>query len=195
MAANRCAEIKHAASAGIRRRAPIAGMMMGTIRQGLAVLCGSAAMLAVSPAFAAGAPAPAKAILVSPLSLVNTEDLDFGSIVAGATAGTVTVNENSGVRSTTGGATAAGGTPRRAEFVGVGRPGILTIVSIGASPTLTNGTGGTMATALAVEGGAGLRLLPGSGIQTFRVGGTLSVAANQQQGNYTGTFTMTVIYF
>lgn len=174
--------------------APKPGVMMGTISQVCAVSGAAIALLVAAPALAASGSGPTKATLVSPLSLVNTEDLDFGSIIAGASAGTVVVDANSGARTTTGGAVAAGGTPRRAEFVGVGRPGLLTIVSIGPSPTLTNGTGGTMATSLAVEGGTGLRLLPGSGIQTFRVGGTLSVGANQQQGTYTGTFTLTTIY-
>ena len=52
-----------------------------------------------------------------------------------------------------------------------------------------------MPTALVVEGETGLRLLPGSGIQTIRVGGTLTLGASQQDGDYTGTFTVTAIYF
>lgn len=168
---------------------------MGTISKIACAGLAASAALCASPALAASAGAPAEAVVVSPLALVNTEDLDFGTIVRGATAGTVTINANTGARTVTGGAVAAGGTPRRAEFVGVGRPGILSFVSVGPAPTLSNGTGGTMATTLAIEGGGGLILFPGAGVQTFRVGGTLSVGANQQEGNYTGTFTMTVVYF
>lgn len=155
----------------------------------------AALALPAGPAFAASKTATTEAVIVRPLSLVNTEDLDFGNIIAGTLAGTVTIDEDTGARSTTGGATAAGGAPRRGEFLGVGQIGILSFVQISAGPTLTNGTGGTMVSTLAVEGGTGLKLFPGTGIQTFRVGGTLNVGANQQQGTYTGTYTMTVTYF
>lgn len=159
------------------------------------------ALAAALGVLAAGQPAPAasrggtaSAVTLRPLSLVKTEDLDFGTIIAGTSAGTVAINANSGARTTTGGAIAAGGSPRRAEFVGVARIGILTIVAIGPAPTLSNGAGGTMASALAVQGGTGVRLFPGTGVQTFRVGGTVSVGANQPSGDYGGTFTLTVNY-
>jgi hypothetical protein len=157
---------------------------------GLAVL-----VAAVAPAHAAGTAGPVEAVTISPLSLVKTEDLDFGTLFAGATAGTARINANTGVRSTTGGVTAAGGTPRRAEFVGVGGSGLLITIAISPAPTLSNGSGGTMTSTLNVQGGTGIRLFPGTGVQTFRVGGRLNVGANQQDGNYTGNFSLTVNYF
>ena len=39
----------------------------------------------------------------------------------------------------------------------------------------------------------GVTLLP-SGVQTYYIGGTLNVPANQPEGNYSGTFTLTVNY-
>jgi Domain of unknown function (DUF4402) len=153
------------------------------------------AALATSPALAAGASGPTEAVIVSPLSLVNTEDLDFGTLISGPLAGTATINATTGARSVTGGVVAAGGTPKRAEFVGVGTIGLLSLVSMSAAPVLSNGSGGTMATALVMEGGTGLRLFPGTGVQTFRVGGTLTVGAGQAVGTYAGTFTVTVTYF
>jgi hypothetical protein len=157
---------------------------------GLAVL-----VAAVAPAHAAGTAGPVEAVTISPLSLVKTDDLDFGTLIAGATAGTARINANTGVRTTTGGVTAAGGTPRRAVFVGVGGSGLLIIVSISPAPILSNGSGGTMTSTLNVQGGTGIRLFPGTGVQTFRVGGRLNVGANQQDGNYTGNFSLTVNYF
>lgn len=136
----------------------------------------------------------ANAVTLRPLSLVKTEDLDFGTVISGPTAGTVTINANTGARTTTGGAVASGGTPRRAEFQGVGRLGILSIVSISPAPTLTNGSGGSMTSTLAVEGGTGIRLFTGTGVQIFRVGGTINVGANQPAGDYSGTFSLTVNY-
>lgn len=154
-----------------------------------------AAVALPAPALAGTAQGPAEAVIVTPLSLTKTEDLDFGTLAPGLTPGVVTINANSGARTRTGGVTLAGGSPRRAEFVGIGRPGILTIVSIGPAPVVSNGSGGTMATTLAVEGGIlGLYILPGTGVQTFRVGGTLAVGAMQAPGYYTGNFTFTVNY-
>jgi hypothetical protein len=171
-------------------------MKVGTIRNWALVSGMAAAGIICAPAQAATRAAPVEAVTIKPLSLVKTEDLDFGTLIAGPAAGTATINANTGVRTTTGGVTAAaGGTPKRAEFVGVAIIGLLINVAIGASPTLTNGTGGSMTTALAVEGGTGLRLFPGTGVQTFRVGGTLNVGANQQSGDYAGTFSLTVNYF
>lgn len=171
-------------------------MTVGTIRKQMLGL-GMAAMAAGSlPAHAATRAAPVEVVTIRPLSLVKTDDLDFGTLIAGSTAGTARINENTGARTTIGGVTAApGGTPKRAEFVGVAAIGILITIAISPSPTLTNGTGGTMGTTLAVQGGTGIRLFPGTGVQTFRVGGTLNVGANQQPGDYSGTFSLTVNYF
>lgn len=164
-----------------------------TYLSGLAIAC--AAITLPQPLLAATRSGTVNAVTLRPLSLVNTEDLDFGNIIATAAPGTVRVNEDTGARTTTGGALAAGGAPRRAEFVGLAAVGLFLTVAIGPSPTLTNGTGGNIPTLLAVQGGTGLRLFPGTTVQTFRVGGTANIAANQQQGDYTGTFTLTVNYF
>jgi spore coat protein U-like protein len=161
----------------------------------LALGVASIAALIASPALAAGASGPTEAVIVSPLSLVNTEDLDFGTLISGPLPGTATIDASTGARSVTGGVVAAGGTPKRAEFVGVGTIGLLSLVSMSAAPLLSNGTGGTMVSALVMQGGTGLRLFPGTGVQTFRVGGTLTVGANQAVGTYAGTFTVTVAYF
>lgn len=142
---------------------------------------------------AAGESGIANAVVVRQLSLVKTEDLDWGTLVPSPLAGTVTINATSGARSVTGGVTTAGGTPRRAEFVGAGRLGVLTLIALGASPTLANGSGGTMATLLQLDGPT-IRLLTGTGVQTIGVGGILAVGANQAAGDYAGTFTLTVNY-
>lgn len=150
--------------------------------------------LPVDAVHAAGASGRSEAVVVRRLSLVKTEDLDWGTLVTSPLAGTATIDAVSGARSTTGGVVAAGGTTRRAEFVGAGQIGLLTIVTLGASPTLANGSGGTMATLLALDG-PGIRFLPGTGVQTIGVGGILAVGANQAAGDYIGTFTLTVTYF
>jgi hypothetical protein len=59
-------------------------------------------------ALAADDTGDSEAVFVTPLSLVNTSDLEFGTLLAGPTAGTVVINPNNDARSVTGGVTAAG---------------------------------------------------------------------------------------
>lgn len=187
-------QVNHIVSSAIIGRIATA-LHVGTfLKTSSAVVAGVLLFAVPSGAHGATRSGTATAVTLRPLSLVKTEDLDFGTVISGTTAGTVSVNANTGARTTTGGAVASGGTPRRAEFVGVGRLGLLSIVSIGAAPTLTNGSGGSMTSTLAVEGGTGIRLFTGTGVQTFRVGGTINVGANQAAGDYSGTFTLTVNY-
>ena len=159
------------------------------------------ATLACTPAFAANQTGTATSVVVRPNTLVKVDDLDFGTIAAGTTAGTVTVNAVTGARSATGGATPVGTIAQRAVFQGTG--GILFItVSGDTSVTLTRaGGGGTMTATLvraATTSGGGIALLGGtllpSGVQTYYIGGTLNVGANQPAGDYSGTFTLTVNY-
>ena len=82
-------------------------MKVGTIRNWALVSGMAAAGIMTVPAQAATRAAPVEAVTIRPLSLVETEDLDFGTLIAGSVAGTATINANSGVRTTTGGVTAA----------------------------------------------------------------------------------------
>jgi len=152
--------------------------------------------LGAHPALAATATADAEAAIVTPGSLVKTEDLVFGQIIPGSTAGTVTIAAATGNRTSTGGATPVNAGFHRAEFVGMAYVGIFTTVTLPSSTATLNRVGGgaSMTATLAVEGGTGTRLFPGNGIQTFRVGGTLAVGANQAVGQYVGTFTLQVEY-
>lgn len=159
-----------------------------------AALCG--------PAYAADMPGTANAAVVRPNTLIKTDDLDFGTLISGATGGTVTINALTGARTTTGGVTPVGGGTQRAVFQGTG--GILLItVSGDTSVTLVRAGGdapnmtATLVRATSTSGG-GIALLGGtllpSGVQTYYIGGTLTVPANQPAGDYSGTFTLTVNY-
>ena len=163
----------------------------------------AAALIALAaPAHAADMPGMTTATVVRPNSLVKTDDLDFGTIISGATGGTVSVNALTGARTTSGGATAVGNDAQRAQFQGTG--GILLItVSGSTSVTLARAGGGaTPMTATLVRAartrGGGIALLGASllqsGVQTYYIGGTLTVPANQPEGDYSGTFTLTVNY-
>ncbi len=154
----------------------------------------AASLCLAAPALAEVEPATGRATVLNPLSVVNTSDLDFGTLARGTTAGTATVNPASGARTTSGGTTAAGGTPGPATFIATGVVNRIFIIALGTNPMLTNGTGGTMTANPLMIDGPTLQLFGAGGITTIRVGGILNVAANQQEGDYTGTFNLTVIY-
>ena len=154
------------------------------------------------PACAADMAGTANAAVVRPNTLIKTDDLAFGTLVSGATGGTVSINAVTGARSTTGGVTPVGAGTQRAVFQGTGGIFLIT-VSGSTSVSLARAGGGaapmtaTLVRAASTSGGGiallGATLLP-SGVQTYYIGGTLTVPANQPAGDYSGTFTLTVNY-
>ncbi|HET6523502.1 DUF4402 domain-containing protein [Sphingopyxis sp.] len=166
----------------------------------LTIAAASAALFA--PAYAADMGTTANAAVVRPNTLIKTDDLDFGTLIGGSAGGTVTINPVTNGRSATGGATLVGNDGRRAVFQGTGGIFLIT-VSGSTSVTLTRAGGGapaitaSLVRAATTSGGGiallGATLLP-SGVQTYYIGGTLTVPANQPEGNYSGTFTLTVNY-
>lgn len=168
----------------------------------LTIAATAASVALCAPAYAANTNVTANAAVVRPNTLIKTDDLDFGTMVSGTTGGTVTINAVTGARTTSGGVTPVGAGTQRAIFQGTG--GILLItVSGDTSVTLTRAGGGATALtaslvrAASTSGGGvvllGATLLP-SGVQTYYIGGTLTVPANQPAGDYSGTFTLTVNY-
>lgn len=169
--------------------------MLNTLRRsalaGLA-LSASALLFVGSSAFAASQDVQSTANIIQPLSIQLNSDfasLDFGDIVAGNTAGTVTIALD-GSRTNTGGATLAGGDYNVAVFTVNGEGGHSYVLSVPQSVTLDNGTD-TMTAALSHTGSG---TLDQSGQETITVGGTLDVGANQAQGAYTGIFNVTANY-
>jgi Domain of unknown function (DUF4402) len=153
-----------------------------------------ASALFASPAMAEVETATGRAVVLNPLSVVNTSDLDFGTLVAGTTLGTATINPTSGTRTTSGGTIAAGGAPQAATFVATGVVNRLYILALGTAPVLANGSGGTMPLSVLILDGPALRIFGSGGTTTIRVGGILDLAASQPDGDYIGTFDLTVVY-
>ena len=168
----------------------------------LTIAAAAASAMPCAPVHAADTDAVANAAIVRPNTLIKTDDLDFGSLVSGAAGGTVTINPVTNARTSGGGVTLVGTSAQRAVFQGTG--GILLIfVSGSTSVTLARAGGGapSMTASLvraASTGGGGIVLLNAtllpSGLQTYYIGGTLTVPANQPAGDYSGTFTLTVNY-
>ena len=165
--------------------------------------------LAAGGAFAqssATTTANATATVIRPITVVSSADLAFGNVVPGASLGTLVVAATSGTPTATasGGVTQPGtqfGTITAAKFDVGGEGGFTytitlptgaaTISDAGAvdSMTVDNFTSSIVVTAGALSNAIG-----SAGTQTFYVGGTLNVAANQPPSNYTGTFSVTVAY-
>jgi len=179
---------------GTRNCRGAARVLAIAVATAIAALCG--------PAHAADLGGTANAAVVRPNTLIKTDDLDFGTLISGPTGGTVTINPLTNGRGAIGGATLVGNDGRRAVFQGTGGIFLIT-VSGSTSATLTRAGGGapamtaTLVRAASTSGG-GIALLGGtllpSGVQTYYIGGTLNVPANQPAGSYSGTFTLTVNY-
>lgn len=145
---------------------------------------------------AANGSATATVVTVRPLTLVKTDDLNFGSLIPSGSAGTVKIDPTTDARTSTGGVTIAGGAPSAAKFVALGLINIYSNVTLPASITLNRtGGGAAMLVNAITTNGPATRLFAGTSILDVRVGGTLNVAANQQAGDYAGQFAVTVIYF
>ncbi len=159
-----------------------------------------------APAQAATRAAQAKVAVVSSLAFIAQEDLEFGSLMAGATAGTVVVSP-AGVRTNTGGVTLMpGGLVQPSRFFGRGTTGQLVQISLASSPfiltrisgtetmTLNTMVIGSTPTAILTTAPLSFTIGSATGIFNFPVGGTLNVGANQVAGDYQGTITITLNY-
>lgn len=163
-----------------------------------------AALLAATTAFAGtvtgtntatNSQASAKLKIRKAITLTNNADLDFGGVVvAGAAASTMTLTPANSL-STTGadilatfGTTAAGaftvGGTANATYAINAIPGI----SITSAATPLTPVGVTFTTSKATG------TLNASGSDTFTVGGTASIPTPVTGGDYTGTFSVTVLY-
>ncbi len=144
--------------------------------------------VAATSANAATATAPAFAKIYSQVTVINTSDLEFGTIVTAASPSVVDVS-TAGAR-TCGAGLACLGTSSAADFIVGGSSGQVTTISVPASVTLTSGTNSMFA--LLNPTNAVLTLVANAG--TFSIGGTLLVGGAQAEGTYTGSFTATVNY-
>ncbi len=136
---------------------------------------------------------PAKVTIFAPISISAVGDMDFGTMSPTGTAGTVTVTP-AGVRTSVN-VDLFGGTPAAASFDVTGDPGANYSITLPSSATLTSG-GDTMTVGpvppFTDDAGVTPTLVGGS--DTFNVGATLNVGANQAAGTYSGTFSVTVNY-
>ncbi len=148
-----------------------------------------------------------------PLTVTPVSSLHFGTFLRPATAGTASVSATTGDRTTAGGLTGVPLNPvhARARYNLSGGANRFVQFVIPDTATLQNAAGDTLtvsfANAWAVTGAAAsgvggqtgstgfLRLSNTTpGTATFWLGGTLSAAANQPGGDYSGTYPITFAY-
>ncbi|WP_395327933.1 DUF4402 domain-containing protein [Novosphingobium sp. BL-8H] len=159
-------------------------------------LVSALAVAAASPLFAGSALAAtaqgtATATVIAPITLTHTSGaaLAFGSFTAG-TGGTVAVN-SAGVGSKTGGVVLVAGSTNTADAFTVGGDASRAFTIATTGSTVTSGSN-SMSFTTAASSTTGS--LSSSGAASFTVGGTLTVAANQAAGSYTGSYDATVTY-
>ena len=140
--------------------------------------------------------ASATSAILHPLEILKREDLDFGYVRAGTTAGTVVIDPDTGAISSTGGVLLLGGSPHPALFTGAAKSNSVVNIKIPKQPiTLTRVSGTeTMTVSKFTLEGLDKRQAAKNVSFDFRVGGTLNVNPNQVEGVYVGTFEVSIQY-
>jgi hypothetical protein len=155
-------------------------------------------LLGASPALAAATvPFESKALLLKPLTLTKLSDLDFGTIIPSGSGDLVTINADTGARTsaTAGLLTAEPGA--RARFASSGLNNSFVVLRISPPTPLSDGAGHLLTvTRLDLDqNGNPLRTLtPQSQVFFLGIGGQVFLRGNQEEGTYSGTFTLTANY-
>ena len=174
-------------------------------RTATASLLAAFATIAAQPAYAGTTPGGGEITIVSPLSFVIDDNLEFGTIIRGTTAGTVTITPT-GTRTQTGGVTLVNGAGHKpALFAGQGTFLQRVDVSLGANSISLTGPGAPMVVRDFVVGSTpsavltttplSFRIAALNGVFSFPIGATLEVGANQAPGAYSGNWSITLNYF
>jgi hypothetical protein len=162
------------------------------IRTFKAVLASSAVLalgLGANAAQAATATANAKVQILKAITVAKTADLDFGTVVTGASAGTVTLTAAGGFTCGTGLVCAGTAIPARFEVTGTA----LQFVTVSTGNATLLGPGVSMGAVLTASVPS-FKLTGVAATDAFTVGGVLSVNAAQVEGSYSGSFTVNVNY-
>ena len=167
----------------------------------LAALAATAAT--ATPAFAqavsASANAEARGVVLQPLTLTRIDDLDFGTVISTAAAGTVVIDADDGSRSVTGGVLEVPSYPGgRGLFSGNGTAGQdvnLTLNAPGVLVSTTNPLDLVTVNSMYLDSGNLLvRTIGASTVFNVGVGGDFAITANQPNGLYTAQFDLTADY-
>ncbi len=145
-----------------------------------------------APSFAADADGTAGAIIIAPLQVASVTDLYFGTIAPSLTAADTVIVSAAGAKTCGAELTCLTEDHTAAQFDVTGEADITYTITLPTSISLSNGAGGSMTVDSFTGSKASGTLVAGA--DSFTVGGSLGVAANQATGSYTGTFTVAVEY-
>jgi len=149
--------------------------------------------------------ADARAFIITPLSFVKENDLDFGEIIPADTPGTVFM-DSEGAITTTGGVIQRDGTQLPARFWGYGQFNQRVLINItensylltrdGGSETMLYDrvTIGSQPPIVITRNPRRFRIINPDGYFSFTIAGRLQVDANQVPGIYTGEFAVNLEY-
>lgn len=141
----------------------------------------------------------ANANIISPIVVTQGAPLEFGTLSAGLTSGTLAITASATPTITPGGGvtTSSHGATRTAAQINLAasaaESGYVVTISTPTGPITLTSTGGTM-TVDNFSVSAATVALDGTGHASYYVGGTLNVGAAQAAGAYSGTFTASVDY-
>lgn len=160
------------------------------------VFMGFAAQQLLSPAVAGAATAIAevRATILPSLSVSAVKPLDFGYLESGASPSHVVVAANGISRSMAGdGKLRNGRNVSAAVFEVSGEPNASVSVSFSKAINLVSASGHTMSVDNFMSPDK-YAAIGSNGRKTIRVGGTLSMSANQPVGDYSGALNITINY-
>lgn len=156
------------------------------------------------PAQAGSSPQGSEAVVVTPLSFIEVNDLKFGTIIPSTTSGGNVLLTPDGTRTATGGIILIGNSHQTAEFAGQGTQDQIVDISVGANTIWLTGPGprmrvrrfriGSTPTTTLTTNPQYFRISSPTGIFRFPVGAELRVRQNQPAGLYTGTWDITLNY-
>lgn len=172
---------------------------MNMIRHFLTLGAFAAALFGATPALAADSDAmTSRALILKPFVLTKLSDLNFGSIIPSGSAEFVTINADTGARTMTNEAmrvTTDDG--YRARFASSGVNNNLVVLELAGPSDLVNADGKLLKVTKLVldQNNKILRVLTLSSQVFFvGIGGEVYIRGNQEEGVYTGEFTLTATY-
>lgn len=165
----------------------------------------AATVAGASPAFAQAAPISASAsgeargVVLQPLTLTKEQDLDFGTVISTAAAGSVTISADDGSRSVGGGVLEVPSYPGdRGLFTGNASSGRVVNLTLDAPSFLVSTTNPldliAVTSMVLDDSNSVVRTVGNSGIFQVGVGGEFAIDANQPNGLYTAQFDLTADY-
>ena len=162
----------------------------------LAALAATAAFASPAGAQTVSATAQARGLVLQPITLSRTQDLDFGTVISGAAAGSVDINEDTGFRTVTT-VTAGPQAGNRALFSGAGTATRQVVLTLTYPAVLVSGGNTLPVNSLEFDNAGGqstTRTIPATGTFQIGVGGNFGIGINQPAGLYTADFQVTAQY-